>query len=351
MASREWLTPTGRALFGSWSRTVGTLASLAAAILALPALLRWAVLDAAFGTTPESCQGVEGACWSIIGDLWQLFLVGLYPPQARWRVGLAGILLLLAAILACAGLALRRRLLLLAWPAGLAIGLLLVRGAPWLGLPLIDTQVWGGLMLTVILATVGQTIALPLGIALALARRAQTMPAIRLLATAYIEILRSLPFMLVLLLSALVLPLVLPPSWPVDRVVSAQVGVTLFAAVMIAEVVRGGLDGVPTAQAEAAEALGLTWLQRTRLVVLPQALRLVRPALVGTVIAFVKGSTLVVAIGLYDLLGSAVLASANPRWLGVTVEPLLFVAAIFWAICFTLSRLSEISAPRGRPTL
>ncbi len=99
----------------------------------------------------------------------------------------------------------------------------------------------------------------------------------------------------------------------------------------------------------AAAALGLTWLQRTRLVVLPQALRLVRPALVGTVIAFVKGSTLVVAIGLYDLLGSAVLASANPRWLGATIEPLLFVAAIFWAICFTLSRLSEISVARGTP--
>src|SRR6185437_6785106 len=120
-------------------------------------------------------------------------------------------------------------------------------------------------------------------------------------------------------------------------------------AAMIAEVVRGGLDGVPATQEEAAAALGLTWAQRMRMVILPQALRLVRPALVGTVIAFVKGSTLVVAIGLYDLLGAAVLASANPRWLGVTIEPLLFVAAIFWAICFTLSRLSEISVARTMP--
>jgi general L-amino acid transport system permease protein len=337
MLRGSWLRTN---FFSSWPSGVATLASLLATVLVLRAVVRWSIVDAAFGTTPESCRAASGACWSIIGDLWQLFLVGIYPQSERWRV-IAAALVLAAGTLGTAACFTRAWAWALAcWIAGLLAGLLLLRGGRLFGLPPVETQNWGGLMLTVVLAAVGQSLALPLGILLALARRARAAPVLRLLAVVYIETVRSLPFVMILLMAALVLPLFMPRDWPLDRLAAAQSGIVLFAAAMIAEVVRGGLQGVPEAQEQAALALGLSWAQATRLVVLPQALRLVQPALIGTVIAFVKGSTLVVAIGLYDLLGAAVLASANQRWVGITIEPLLFVAAIFWTICFALSRLS-----------
>jgi general L-amino acid transport system permease protein len=218
--------------------------------------------------------------------------------------------------------------------------LVLLYGGRLVGLPVVTPEKWGGLLLTVVLAVVGQTVAFPLGVLLALARTARDLPAIRFGAIAFVEAVRSLPLVLVLLLSTLIMPVFLPATLPLNTMVMAQIGFIVFSAAALAEVVRGGLQGVPPAQHEGAAALGLGYWRAMRLVVLPQALRMMQPALVGTIVSFVKGSALVVAIGLYDLLGTAMLAAASDKWVGHSVEPLVTVGTVFWAICFTLSRIS-----------
>lgn len=313
----------------------------AAGILALGVpLSRWAVTEAAITPDPEACRAAGGACWSVIVDMWAVFLVGLYPLEERWRIAAALLLVLAAASLALVPALRRPKALAAIWPATVIGVLVLVRGGAF-GLPTVETQKWGGLFLTVVLAVVSQSIAMPLGIGLALGRHSARSSIVRQAATAYIEVVRSVPLVMVLLMATLVLPLFLPRAMPLDTLTAAAIGITLFSAAAIAEVVRGGLIGLPAEQSEAAAALGLRHWQGIRLVVLPQALRRMQPALVGTLITFVKGSSLVVAIGLYDLLGGAVLAASNPKWLGHSIEALLFVGFVFWAICFALSQYSR----------
>ena len=330
-----------RGLIGSWRNALTTLLVGVVAMRAALALFDWAVIRASLGTTPESCRAGTGACWSVIAEMWPLFMVGLYPEAERWRIVVVA-LIVAGMALALAFRSLRRWRILgpLAVAATLAIAAL-VHGGALVGLARVETQLWGGLLLTAILAVVGQSLALPLGIVLALARRSATMPIVRAAATAYIELVRSVPLVMILLMATLILPLFLPHGTRLDTLMTAQIGIILFSAATIAEVVRGGLQGVPKDQVEAAQALGLGYWSTTALVVLPQALRLVLPALVNTLITFIKGSSLVVAIGMYDLLGAAMLVSANERWVGRTVEPLLFVALIYWLACYGLSRASR----------
>ncbi len=334
------LRPLVRALAGTPGNALLSLLFFVAIGWAVLRLWRWAVAEAAFGTTPESCRAVAGACWSVIADMWPLFLVGLYPLEERWRVASAAVVVL-AAALPFALPALRR-----AGPAALAAVatipgvLLLLYGSPALGLPVVGPEKWGGLLLTLVLAVVGQTLAFPLGVLLALARTARELPVVRFAAVCAIEAVRSLPLVLVLLLATLIMPVFLPATLPLNTMVMAQIGFVIFSGAAFAEIVRGGLQGVPPAQVEAAAALGLRYWATMRLIVLPQALRLVQPALVGSIVSFVKGSSLVVAVGLYDLLGTAMLAAANDKWVGHSIEPLITVGAVFWAICFTLSRIS-----------
>ena len=329
-----------RNFFRRWYDVVLT-ALLAAGLLAILAkVYRWAVSDAAFSPDPEACRSAAGACWSVITDMWPLFVAGLYPADERWRVH-AGFLLLVAAIVFTLVPAVRKRsFVVLLWSVVPVAFLVLVHGGVF-GLAVVEPQKWGGILLTVLLAVVSQSVAFPFGLALALARHSQRHAGLRTAAMLYIEVVRSVPLVMVLLMTTLILPLFLPPTLPLNTVVTAAIGITMFSAAAIAEVVRGGLNGLPPGQEEAAASLGLRYGQTMRLVVLPQALHRVQPALVGTLITFVKGSTLVVAIGLYDLLGSAVLASTNPTWVGHSIEPLIFVAALFWVMCFALSRISR----------
>jgi general L-amino acid transport system permease protein len=208
------------------------------------------------------------------------------------------------------------------------------------GLSVVETHQWGGLMLTLVLALVGMVLSLPLGILLALGRRSQ-MPVVRAACVTYIELWRGVPLITVLFMASVMLPLFLPEGATLDKLLRAMIGIVLFQASYMAEVVRGGLQAIPKGQYEAAEALGLGYWQGIGLIILPQALKLVIPGIVNTFIALFKDTTLVLIIGLFDLLGIVQQAFADPNWLGYSVEGYLFAGLIYWAFCFSISRYSQ----------
>lgn len=327
-------------LFATWRQSLLTLLGVALVYRLGQSLLDWAVFEAAFDTTPESCVGIRGACWSFIAERYPVFLVGTYPGEERWRP-LVAFLALLG--LGCLALVRKlRRWRPFVWILGaVPIALLfLLKGGSATGLREVDTQAWGGLMLTVILSTVGILFSFPVGLLLALGRRSRTMPAVRALAVGYIELIRGVPLVSVLFLAAVLVPLFLPGGADVDSLVRAQIGIVAFQSAYIAEVIRGGLQAVPSGQQEAASALGLGPFNTMRLVIVPQALRLVVPAMVNQIIIIIKDTSLVVVVGMHDLLGIAELSVRGAPWLGKTYEAYAFVGLIYWIICFSISRAS-----------
>ncbi|MCX7858837.1 MAG: amino acid ABC transporter permease [Chloroflexus sp.] len=232
--------------------------------------------------------------------------------------------------------------LIVAWLLSYPAVILILRGG--LGLPIVETKLWGGLILTLILAISGIVLSFPLGVLLALGRRS-SLPVIRIFCVLYIELIRGVPLVTVLFMGALLLPLFLPGGESIDALVRAIVAVTLFSAAYLAENVRGGLQSIPKGQIEAARALGLNVVQTTLLITLPQALRAVVPVLVGQFISLFKDTSLVVIIGLVDLLGAAQNIVGQPEWLGtpggVWRETFLVIAAIYWVFSFTMSRISK----------
>lgn len=327
-------------LFRTWWQSLLTLVGLAMVWRIGRPILDWAVFDAAFGTTPESCVDVRGACWSFIADRYPVFLVGTYPGDERWRPFLAFVALLAVAVAALVRDVRRHRAFLWLALAVTVLMLALLRGGVALGLRPVPTEAWGGLMLTVILSAVGVAASFPVGLLLALARRSRKMPVVRALAVGYIELIRGVPLVSVLFLASVLVPLFLPGGAEVDSLVRAQIGIVAFQSAYIAEVIRGGLQAVPNGQEEAATALGLSPFQVMRLVVVPQALRLVVPAMVNQLIIIVKDTSLVVVVGMHDLLGIAELTVRGAVWLGRTYEAYAFVGLIYWVICFSISRAS-----------
>ena len=207
------------------------------------------------------------------------------------------------------------------------------------GLEYIETAKWGGLFLTLVVAGTGIAASLPIGILFALGRRSD-MPAVRSVSIAYIELWRGVPLITVLFMSSVMLPLFLPEGVNFDKLLRALIGVALFSAAYMAEVVRGGLQAIPKGQYEAAGAMGLGYWQMMRLIILPQALKLVIPGIVNTFIGLFKDTTLVLIIGLFDLLGIVQTATTDPKWLGMAVEGYVFTAFVFWIFCFSMSRYS-----------
>ncbi len=309
------------------------------AVLLLPSLLRWAVIDAVWiPDDPERCRAAAGACWAVIAEKHRVILFGTYPYDQQWRgVGV------IAIVLGLIGATMRRRwwrpALAIAWLAGLAAALTLQAGGV-LGLPRVPTSRWGGLPLTLLLFIGTVACGLPLAVLLALGRRS-TLPAIRALSVGYIETLRGVPLVNVLFMASLMVPLFLPEGWNFDKLLRAQAGLALFFAAYAAEVVRGGLQAVPRGQIEAAHSLGLSPARTTLTVVLPQALVVVIPPLVNDVIRAFKNTSLLVIIGLFDILGGTMAALEDPRWTRFYLEAYLFVAAIYFAFCFGLSRWSR----------
>jgi general L-amino acid transport system permease protein len=217
-----------------------------------------------------------------------------------------------------------------------------------MSLPLVETDNWGGLFLTLAIAGVGIATSLPVGILLALGRRSR-MPVIKALSVSFIEFIRGVPLISVLFMASVMLPLTLPAGMHVNKLLRALVGVSLFYAAYMAEVVRGGLQAIPRGQYEAAEALGLRYWRVMRLVILPQALRLVIPGITNTFLGLLKDTTLVAVINLMDILGILKSALADTRWLGFTKEAYVFAALVFWVICFGLSRYSMLLEKRLKP--
>ncbi len=334
---------------------------------------------------------VTEARWTVITDNLRLFLIGQYPADQAWRiwlelaiisvlsglsagaygratralaVTLSALQLMLAALMlvsplgvvAAGALALNvaltwiafaislrvripRRALTWAWIVSLPVSFALISGFGATALPSVSSHLWGGLLLTLVLAVVGITLSFPLGVMLALGRRSH-LPVVRILSTGYIELIRGVPLVTILFMADIILPLFLPGEWRLDRVARAVGGITLFSAAYVAENVRGGLQAIPTGQVEAAQALGLSGIATNRFIVLPQALRSVIPANVGLFISLLKDTTLVTIIGLLELLGISRAVLAQPDSFGAQMEVYVFIAAVFFVLCYAMSQAS-----------
>jgi len=329
----NWLR---RNLFSSVGNAALTLAVVAFLALTLPPLFRWAVSHATIsGLSRTACVG-DGACWTFIKVRLPLFFYGHYPDSELWRLIATGFLMVGFATPVLSERTRRRGLwlllLLTVYPVIAAV--LLVGGVP--GLPYVDTNLWGGLMLDVLIAFVVVAGSLPIGIVLALGRRSE-LPIVRSLSIGFIELWRGVPLLTVLFMSAVMAPLFLPNGVNIDRLVRALMGLVLFNAAYMAETVRGGLQGVPLGQEEAAYSVGLGWWQVQTFVVLPQALRHVMPGIVNNVVDLFKDTTLVSIIGLFDVLGAVNQALKDPAWLGFATEGYVFTMVVFFACCFALS--------------
>lgn len=326
-------------LFSNWFNSLLTLLALYLIWLSVPPLLQWAVLQADWtGSSRADCTG-EGACWVFIRERFSQFMYGFYPQELRWRVDLTVWLAVIGAAPLFVPMMPRKALyglvFLVAYPL---LAFWLLHGG-FLGLSEVETSQWGGLMLTLVIAAVGIAGALPLGILLALGRRSK-MPAIRVICVTFIEFWRGVPLITVLFMSSVMLPLFLPEGLSIDKLLRALIGVILFQSAYIAEVVRGGLQAIPKGQYEAAAAMGLGYWRMMGLVILPQALKLVIPGIVNTFIALFKDTSLVIIIGLFDLLNSIKQATTDPAWLGMATEGYVFAALVFWIFCFGMSRYS-----------
>jgi general L-amino acid transport system permease protein len=323
---------------------VATLLALGLLALVIPPALRWALVDATWApATPERCLQAGGACWAFLQAKLRLILFGRFPPDESWRPALATLLLLAAFGLSGTWRLWRRprwRIeISMVWVVTVAAWFSLMGGGA-AGLVNVDSERWGGLPLTLMLASLGIAVAFLLGVLLALGRRS-TLPVVRALSIAYIEVVRGVPLVSILFMAAVTWPILMPGDVSVSKLARAQAAFSLFFAAYLAEVVRGGLQAVPAGQAEAAEALGLGRWQSMILVVLPQALRTTLPSLVNVAISAFKDTSLVVVIGMHDLLGTTTAAINDPAWMGFYLEAYLFTGSLYLAFCGLISWYSQ----------
>jgi general L-amino acid transport system permease protein len=325
-------------LFGSIQDTILTLVSLYVIWLIVPSFIEWAFLDADFFAEDRFGCTSDGACWGLITSRWDQFIYGYFPIEDRWRVSLCFALLSLAiAPVLYDNMPYRRQFLIFTLCFPVIAYWLLIGG--FLGLEAVETSRFGGLMLTLVLGITGITFSLPIGILLALGRRSE-MAGVRAISIVFIEFVRGVPLITLLFMASVMLPLFLPPGVNFDTLLRVLIMVTLFASAYMAEVIRGGLQAIPTGQIEAAQALGLSNSQNLRLIVLPQALKISIPGIVNTFIGLYKDTTLVLIIGLLDLLGVGKANLADAKWLGLSTEVYVFVAVLFFIACFGMSRYS-----------
>ncbi|WP_028601151.1 amino acid ABC transporter permease [Ottowia thiooxydans] len=316
------------------------LATCLLAVLGIWALwhaAEWAVLNAVFAPDEQACEAArgQGACWGVITEKYRVILFGHYPYAEHWRAALASVLLL-ALVVASGVRQLWRKWLLPAWIVGLA-GFMALMGGGVAGLSRVDTSQWGGLPLTLLLTTVSLALAFPLAVAVALGRRS-ALPAVRAVCTVYVELVRGVPLISVLFMASFMFPLLLPTGYNPDVLIRVVIGITLFAAAYMAEVVRGGLQAVSAGQQEAAASLGLGFWRTQGLVVLPQALTTVLPGLMNNFIALLKDTSLVTIVSLYELTGALGLAlSGDPVWRPYKIEGYLFITMIYFTLCFCMS--------------
>ena len=392
----KWLKTN---LFNTWYNSIATIIGLYLLYLVIPPTFDWVWGSATWeASSNKDCRAGEGgACWGFIKARFVLFMYGFYEAESLWRPNLAGLLLIFLGIpvlvpkipgtrvfaifliffypwLALSLLVGPIKITLFSDPTFLVLWSILilallffgVRGMQandlvkrgfgfgsayaavvlvflnWgLGLPEVDTTKFGGLLLTLVLALTSIVVSLPLGILLALGRRADSLPVVMYLCIAFIELFRAVPLITVLFMAVNMIPLFLPQGYSFDNVVMALIALTLFFGAYLAEVVRGGLQAIPKGQFEAASSIGLNYYKSTRLIVLPQALKIVIPGIVNTFIAMTKDTSLVMIIGLFDILMITKSSITDAKWLGLEWEGYAFVGLLFWILCFSMSRYSQ----------
>jgi len=385
-------------LFSSWGNGITTIVLIGAVGWILAWFLDWALFTANFtASTGAECRG-SGACWALIREKYRYIFFGSFPYEQHWRP-LFAVIAMLAMLVMSADRRMWNWRLLVIWGVGSFVTFLLMFGQIHIPLSLIlfvavvggaigltlrsalaaaneraayyaligigivglalriagvlpkwsiaiaplsyvETSLWGGLPVTLILATYGLAFAFPYGILLALGRRSN-LPLIKGLCVGFIELIRGVPLISLLIMASVMLPLFLPSGTTIDKFLRAQVAVILFAGAYIAEVIRGGLQSLPKGQFEAADAMGLNYLQKTLLIILPQALRVVIPPLINTFIGFFKDTSLVLIIGIFDFLNTANQALVDPNWAGFPGEVYLFAAFVYFIFCFSMSRYSK----------
>ncbi len=323
-----------------------TIVSLYLIYISVVPFIEWAFIDAIWeGSSDAVCRNENGgpkpvACWVYI-DVWFKFIMyGRYPVEELWRINLAYIIALAAAVpLFIPGFKYKHWIgvfLLFVYPV---IAYFLFVGDSF-GLPQVETPLWGGMFLTLVIAISGIVASLPIGIVLALGRRSD-MPIVKAICIGFIEFWRGIPLITVLFMSSVMFPLFMPEGMNFDKLIRALIGVMLFSSAYMAEVVRGGLQAIPKGQYEAAQSLGLSYWKMMGLIILPQALKLVIPGIVNTFIGLFKDTTLVLIIGLFDLLGAVQATFTNPKWGGFHTTGYVFAAFVFWVFCFSMSRYSQ----------
>ncbi|WP_022942479.1 amino acid ABC transporter permease [Psychromonas hadalis] len=323
-------------LFPDIKNSLLTLTGFYFLYLAIPPLLTWMIFDATWSGTQEEIVN-EGARWIFIIEKFDQFIYGFYPESLHWRPNL--VLLITVLFLGSFKFVGNIKVKIVAILTYPFICFVLISGG-WFGLETVGTEKWGGLMLTLVVAAVGIIASFPIGIVLALGRQSD-MPIVKTLCIGFIEFIRGVPLITILFMASVVLPLFFSDGIDFDKLLRALIGITLFQAAYIAEVVRGGLQAIPKGQYEAAKSLGLGYWQGMIFIILPQALKISIPNLVGSFISLFKDTTLVLIIGLFDILAMVTLTNSDTLWLGYEIEGYVFVTFIYWVICFSMSQYSK----------
>ena len=335
--SLHWLR---RELFGDWRTALATVLLGALLLWAVPPILDWTLFSAVWRPDLAACKAARGvgACWGVIAEKYRLILFGRYPYDQQWRPLVATLLMTGLVIASC------MRSFWRPWLAGvwgvvlLAFFALMYGGVA--GLEKVQTDRWGGLPLTLLLSTLSIVLAFPLALLVALGRRSD-LPAIRAICTIYVELVRGVPLISVLFMASFMFPLFMPQGMTIDVLVRVLVGITLFTAAYLAEVIRGGLQAVPKGQVEAAATIGLSYWQTQRKIVLPQALAMVVPSIMNSFIATLKDTSLVSIVSLYELTGSMDIALTDANWRPFKLSAYFFIALIYFTLCFSMSRYSR----------
>lgn len=329
-------------LFANSTDTAMTIVMGLLLLWVVPPIIDWAFISAVWdGANREAClhEGA-GACWAFVDAKFEQFMYGRYPFSERWRVDLTAVLLIVGLVpMAIPAVPFKKAngiYLLVAFPV---LAFILLTGE--LGLPSVPTSLWGGLLVTLVVAIVGIVVSLPFGVILALGRRSH-LPFVRYASIVFIEFWRGVPLITILFMSSVMLPLFLPDGVEFDKLLRALVGVAFFASAYMAEVIRGGLQAIPNGQYEAADAMGLSYWQKMRLIILPQALKMVIPGIVNTFIGLFKDTSLVLIIGIFDLLGIVQLGLTDPNWSApqTPTTGFAFAGFIYFLFCFGMSKYS-----------
>jgi len=336
-------------LFSSPFNIALTVICVAFLVWVIPPLLRFFLFDAVWSAdSREACLASQdnphpGACWAYIRVWFSYFVYGFYPRPERWRVDLFFAALAFGVTWLAWLSAPRRDLGAIYFFVVLPIlSYVLLSGVPLIGLVSVPTTLWGGILVTIVVATVGIVVSLPLGILLAFGRRSER-PVIKMFSIGFIEFVRGVPLITVLFMASVMLPLFVPERFAPEKLLRALIGVAMFASAYMAEVVRGGLASVPRGQYEAAEALGLGFWRMMALVILPQALRVTLPNIVNTFIALFKDTSLVFIVGIFDFLRTIEAARVDPNWAtpNTSVTGYAFAAAFYFVCCYGMSRYAR----------